>query len=271
MRKRVRLSGREQIDRTAFSFTFREENGIPVEFTLSLLNSFVNFPAESNVKVRLIESRQLETVSLGTLEDARQGPVTQDFKNTKFFVNPTCELRISGVSRVSGAIAGKILGSTGSWKLRVPEGRAPNTGLRGILAFACGDTDPLPWDLEFFDDWCPVLRLDRKIPQSSVWAVRDHVFFTCVLPGVIRLVLQKILDSGRDGWEEKKWIQDWLVWVEELRPGVFAQGRTDKPLIFEDDFEAEMWIHGLVGEFSRSQNLLERLVGSMADREELES
>ena len=266
MRERVRLSGRQQIVRSAFSFAFKEENGIPVEFTLSLSgDSFINFPADSNVRIRLIESSHVETISFGVLDMLRQGSVIKEFENTNFFVNPSCELRIS---RVSGDSAGKILGSTEKWKLRSSEGEGRDAGMRGILAFACGNTDPLPWNLEFAEDSHPVLRLDKKILQSSIWAVRDPVFSTCVLPAVVQIVLRKILDSHLEGWQEQKWIQDWLVWAEQIRPGVFDGRNSGMPVIFDDGFEQDGWILDMAGEFCRNQKSLERLIGSLDKMED---
>ena len=270
MRERIRLSGRKQITRSTFSLTFREKNGIPVKFTLSLSDEFfANFSPDSEVRIRFTEGKQTETVSFGALDEIRKGVVTKEFENTKYFADPFCQLRISDVS---GASAGKILGSTDRWKLRASEGGKRDSGMTGILPFASGDTDPLPWYVEFPGDSSgPILRLDNKIPHPSVWVTKDPVFCTCVLPAVVQIVLRKILALGEEGWREQEWIQNWLFWAENIHAGVFAQGNQDVPVIFEDSFDQDGWTRDLAGEFCRNHKFLERLVSDIGKEEDSRS
>ena len=206
MRRNIRLTGRRQLPQTAFAVQLADVAGKRVA-TLSIRDpqELRAFPPEAEIRVKLAENKLVEVLRFGTV--AR--PVTSARLREESFRAPSCQVRV--VNR-NGASTGMLLGSTNPWTLKT--GTEPD----GILLFQPANIQPLLWKLDIRDsgEEQPILYVDERIPDASIWARSDPLFAACVLPGVVSEIMRRILSQGsapEDGWEA-----DWLAWNDSVPP-----------------------------------------------------
>lgn len=236
MRSSIRLTGRKQLPQTAFAVQLTHVAGKRV-VTLSIRAPEVlrAFPPEAEIRLKLAENKLVEVLRFGTV--AR--PVTSAELGEESFRAPSCQVRV--VNRNS-ASTGMLLGSTSPWTLKT--GTEPD----GILLFQPSNIQPLLWKLDIRDsgEEQPILYVDERIPDASIWARSDPLFAACVLPGVVSEIMRRILSQvsePEDGWEA-----DWLAWATSLMPG-------SKPPFGAPLTDQAGWIDQLVETFAQRHDL----------------
>lgn len=236
MRRNIRLTGRRQLPQTAFAVQLADVAGKRVA-TLSIRDpqELKAFPHDAEIRVKLAENKLVEVLRFGTI--AR--PVSSAQIAEESFRAPSCQVRV--VNR-NGAGTGMLLGSTNPWTLKT--GTQPD----GILLFQPSNIQPLLWKLDIREssEEQPVLYVDERIPDASIWAGSDPLFAACVLPSVVSQIMRVILSQGsapEDGWEA-----DWLAWADALMPG-------SKPPFSAPSTDQAGWISQLVETFALRHDL----------------
>ena len=135
-----------------------------------------------------------------------------------------------------------LLGSTNPWTLK--SGGDPD----GILLFQAADIKPRLWRLDIRDNGQehPILYVDERIPDASLWAKSDPIFAACVLPYVVAEIMRRVLalnTAPDDGWEA-----DWLAWAAALMPGSKVPFDANEP-------DKDIWIEELISIFSLRHDL----------------
>lgn len=176
MRRRIRLTGRRQINKSAVHVQLSELGGDPlITMVVKQNGAFSAFPDDAKVSLRLVENKSVEIVSLGSV---RKLSASSTLKNK--FNAPSCQLRVAD----SGAQAkGLLLGSTDSWTIRGNDDE-PH-GSTGILAFLPYDTAPQSWKLQLSADDYPLVLVDQRIPNAAMWARNDPNFVAIALPAIV--------------------------------------------------------------------------------------
>jgi hypothetical protein len=244
MRRRVRLTGRRQLARSAVNVRIVEVGSKRVvTFGIADAGVLSHFPADARILLRLQENKLVELLDFGAIGEPRY---TADL-SFQDFVAPTCQLRIAS----SGADRhGILLGSTDSWTLRA-DADEDDKARRGILLFLPSKIAPRPWSLDIRDNDYPVVYIDERIPDGRSWARTDPVFLNAILPAVMTKVFDDIL--GQPEPPDIDWISDWLRWAESLMPG-------SKPPFGGTAKEKREWIDSLVDSFCQRHHLSDGLV-----------
>ncbi|MBO9518474.1 MAG: hypothetical protein J7493_10430 [Porphyrobacter sp.] len=241
MRRRIRLTGRRQLSKSAVRISLSELGGDPlVVVTISRPEAFESFPPDSRVTLRLVENKNVEIVDLGTVSKLHSSKKLQ----SKSMTAPTCQLRVADVGHKA---KGLLLASTDSWTLKGDDADE-NENSKGILQFLPADTDPQSWKLTINENDYPLVLVDKRIPNAGLWARNDPVFKGTVLPTIIRQIFDEIL---RDEYSaDTPWVVHWMQWAEAILPGSL-------PPLGEDQDKATR------------MDYLERLVDSFCSKHEL--
>lgn len=236
MRRSIRLTGRKQLAQSSFKLSLMEvgEKRLAA-FSILKPNELSGFPPDSEVRVKLVENKLVEILHFGSIAK----PIVTVELSDESFRAPSCQVRI--VSRQVDKV-GMLLGSTNPWTLK--SGGDPD----GILLFQAADIKPRLWRLDIRDNGQehPILYVDERIPDASLWAKSDPIFAACVLPYVVAEIMRKVLalnTAPDDGWES-----DWLAWAAALMPGSkvpFDANGSDK----------DIWIEELISTFALRHDL----------------
>jgi hypothetical protein len=236
MRRSIRLTGRKQLAQSSFRLSLMDvgEKRLAA-FSILKPTELQGFPPDSEVRVKLVENKLVEVLHFGSIS---KPTVTVELSDDSFRA-PSCQVRI--VSREAEK-SGMLLGSTNPWTLK--SGGDPD----GILLFQPADIKPRLWRLDIRDNGQehPILYVDERIPDASLWARSDPVFAACVLPYVVTEVMRKVLALNAapdDGWEA-----DWLAWAAAMMPGSKAPFNANEP-------DRETWIEELIATFSLRHDL----------------
>jgi hypothetical protein len=201
------------------------------------------FPADAEIRVKLAENKLVEILRFGTI--ARPTISAEILEGS--FRAPSCQVRI--VSRSTPDV-GKLLGSTSPWTLKT--GGDPD----GILLFQPANIQPLLWKLDIRDsgEELPILYVDERIPDASIWAKSDPIFTACVLPSVIAEIMRRVLLGAppEDGWE-----LDWIKWAGSLMPG------SDPPFGASSAEQLD-WIEQLIVTFAQRHDLAGKVLSDVS-------
>ena len=249
MRRRIRLTGRRQLPRSAIEAKIFEEGGRPLlSMVMKDQTAFEKFPTSSRLKLRLFENKVSETLEFGTIAAPR---ITRELKSS-IFAAPSCQLRVVGTG---GEREGLILGSTDTWTMQVNPDDRGGTASEGLLMFQPHDIAPLSWSLDIREDDYPIVYVDRSIPQSGIWVRNDPVFVSCVLPMIVREVFEDILMSANEP-PEHEWARNWLEWADTIMAG--------KAPPWNDTSDAKrQWIRHLLEGFCQRHSTLDTLLRSL--------
>jgi hypothetical protein len=182
--------------------------------------------------VKLTENKRVAILNFGTVLK----PIGIVDEGVSGFQAPSCQVRI--VSRASESV-GKLLGSTSTWTYN------SDGGSEGILLFQAADTAPRLYRVEIRDEELPILYVDERIPNASVWAKSDPLFTASVFPQVISDVFRRILTL--DGKPEDGWMAAWTSWAETIVPG------NSPP--YGDAIEGPKWTDTLIDTFASKHSL----------------
>jgi len=248
MRRRIRLTGRRQLQRSCVHVEIRkaDKGKKIVGLSLAEADAFQGFPDSALVRLRLNENKLSETLEFGTIGAMRAAAELE----TPVFSAPSCQLRIVVAQ---GDRKGLLLASTDSWTLRTDSDSGDN-GEDGILLFQPMDIAPRTWKLEVRDTELPIVYVDKSVPDSRTWVRHDPVFVSTVLPAIIEQVFEKIIASTPD---EVEWMQSWLRWAEILLPG------SPIPDVDDEQDAKDKWLDDLLIAFCAKHRLLERLIAQV--------
>lgn len=248
MRKRIRLTGRRQLARSAVETKVVEIGPKRlVSMTIATPAAFQRIPQTARIRLRLFENKFSETLEFGTLGAMK---TTAEIKNRAFSA-PSCQLRVVAGD---GSHKGLLLGSTDTWTMRTGGEDDGGTASEGILLFQPSEIAPRSWKLDLREDDYPIVYVDKRIPDARTWVRNDPIFVSCVLPAIVREVFDDILSTNAP--PEQAWAKDWLGWAETLMPGKsppWADGRTQKL----------GWVSDLLDSFCQRHGMLDLLVGKL--------
>lgn len=133
MRRRIRLTGRRQLNRSSVELKIAEVPGKRL-LTLGIAEqkSFQGFPPDARVTVRLYENKLVEIADFGRLGSLN--PVAE-IRN-RAFVAPTVQLRVAAAAGNSRSL---LLGSTDSWTLQPEKPDNQNRNRRNSAVHARQD------------------------------------------------------------------------------------------------------------------------------------
>jgi hypothetical protein len=239
MRKAIRLTGRRQLSQSSFNLKLADVNGKRVAaLALSNFEELKALPADAEIRVKLSENKLVEVLRFGTVG---KPSATADIRERSFLA-PSCQVRI--VSRANGS-DGLLLASTSAWTYC--SGGHPE----GILLFQPAPTAPRLWRLDIRDEEYPILYVDERIPDASLWAKTDPVFNASILPHIVGEIMREILRS--DSTPEEGWMADWLLWADGVMPGT-------KPPFGKSDNDRKVWIEELIDAFSYKHELSDQVL-----------
>jgi hypothetical protein len=208
MRRRIRLTGRKQLRKSAFNVKFADLPGKRlVTMTVADQSAFKEFPLDAKVSVRLQENKRIEVLDFGTIGGSKGAVETR-----LGFVAPTCQVRVTSIGPQRKSL---LLGSTDGWTIRGLDDDTEE-GRQSILLFLPAETAPRSWKLDIRESDYPVVYVDKRIPDARNWAKADPVFQATVLPAVIGQVFEAIL--SRPATSDVEWVQQWARWAEALMP-----------------------------------------------------
>ncbi len=247
MRRRIRLTGRKQLSRSAVTLKIVE---VPGKRLLSLSfvdeDSFKGFPRDSRLVVRVYENKLVELIEFGTLGEPKSAA---DLRSPAF-VAPSCQLLVAASGKEN---YGLLLGSTDTWTLHANDEKADKSR-KGILLFLPKDIAPRAWKLDIRENDYPIVFVDKRIPDPRVWAHNDPVFVSSVLPAIMFQVFDDILVNPSP--EDVDWMSDWLRWSDILMPG-------KKPPLSGSSDERKDWIEDLIDTFCQRHRLSDRLINQL--------
>lgn len=242
MRKRIRLTGRRQLSRSAVKVKVVEIGGKKlVSMTVANPKAFQKMSEAARIRLRLFENKFSETLEFGTLGDMK---TTAEIRNSAF-TTPSCQLRIVASDEEH---KGLLLGSTDTWNLRTGGDDQGDAAGEGILLFQPYDISPRTWKLDVREDDYPVVYIDKSIPDARTWVRNDPIFVSCVLPTIVREVFDDILSSSVP--PDQAWAKDWIGWAETLMPGKtppWNDGRVQKRNWINDLLDSFCQTHGMLG------------------------
>ena len=242
MRRRIRLTGRRQLAKSAVRVGLSElEGGKLVTLTIANREAFALFPAEAKVSLKLVENKKVEVVDFGTL--GRMNTV-RDLKSPDF-VAPSCQIRIADPGF---GTKGLLLASSDTWTLKGDD-QNDSESSRGILSFLADDTAPQSWKLDIRENDYPLVRVDKRIPNAALWARNDHVFVGTALPAIVRRVFDEILRAVHS--DDMPWVKDWLAWAGTLLPGREAPIEDEGP---------DEWLEQLIDTFCAKHSFADKLL-----------
>ena len=249
MRKTISLTGRKTIPVSSVAIridTVRPQN---MWFEIRKKFHFNGISRKGVLKLRLFESKALETLVLGELGmilSAGQ-PIQRRLKH--YFARPSCQVRVveRGVER-----RGLLLGSTRNWTIESRSEDQEGDDTKGILRFAAKDLGLSPWILECADsvDY-PTLYLHNSIPNAKARVKSDPVFQGLLLPAVIRQILAEILAT--EDPSGVPWMTDWLDWVKS------SLSEDEEPPIDGSPADKTEWIERMVYAFCVKHPIRDRL------------
>lgn len=248
MRKRIRLTGRKQLPRSAVDVKVVEIGGKKlVAMTIASRPAFAKIPETARIRLRLFENKFSETLEFGTLGDMK---ATAEISNTAFSA-PSCQLRVVASEEEH---KGLLLGSTDTWTLRTGGDDEGGTASEGILYFQPHDIAPRTWKLDVREDDYPIVYIDRKIPDGRTWVRNDPIFVSCVLPAIVREIFDDVLDGNAP--PEQRWAKDWLSWADTLMPGKVPPWNDSRQ-------KKQEWIADLLDTFCQRHSMLDLLLGEL--------
>jgi hypothetical protein len=127
-----------------------------------------------------------------------------------------------------------------------------------ILLFLPAPIAPRVWRLDIRENDYPVVYLDKRIPNASIWAKTDATFTGAVLPAVIAQVFGDILEE--DDEPDMPWMKDWIQWADILMPG-------QKPPYSQSTQDTRSWIESLIDTFCRRHRSSDRLIRTLVGEE----
>ena len=247
MRRRIRLTGRKQLSKSAVNVALTELAGKPlVTMTVVHDEAFKAFPPDAVVSLRLIENKRVEVVDLGTVRKLRH---TRELR-ARGFVAPSCQLRIADPGTGQ---KGLLFASTDNWTLRGDDPTDPENS-KGILQFLAAETAPQPWKLDINDNDYPIVRVDKRISNAGTWARTDPVFLGLGLPMIVRQILDEIFRG--DYSDDVPWVADWLRWAGAILPGEALPYREEKPVRLD-------YIERLLDSFCLKHDLADKLLAAV--------
>lgn len=254
MRRRIRLTGRRQLEKSAVRVGLSKlDSGKLITMTLTKPEAFKPFPAEAKVSLKLVENKKVEVVDFGTVG---RMSTARDLKSSEF-VAPSCQVRIADPGF---GTKGLLLASSDTWTLKGDDEKDDENS-RGILSFLADDTAPQSWKLEIRENDYPLVRVDKRIPNAALWAKNDPVFVATALPAIVRRVFDEILREVHS--DDTPWVVDWLTWAGALLPSQTVPIGEDSKDGWDD------YLDRLVDSFCARHNLAERLLEA-AKPEELQ-
>jgi hypothetical protein len=244
MRRRIRLTGRKQLARSCVTVkAFQLPGKRMLGLALADPAAFKIFPGDARISVRLYENKMVELVDFGTLKSPK---TSVELKND-IFSAPSCQLRIAAADPEKQGI---LLGSTDTWTLEAGN-EEPGKSKKGILLYKPAKIGPRAWKLDLRDHEYPIIYVDERIPNASLWARTDPVFVNAVFPAVISQIFREIL--AQPSAKDIDWMKDWILWAENLMPG------KKIPLSGQDN-EKETWTEDVIDSFCRRHHLSDSLV-----------
>lgn len=253
MHRRIRLTGRRQLQKTAVRVTLAELEGAPlITMTVVHPEAFKPFPATARISLKLTENKGVEIVDLGTVSKMH---ATQTLKS-RGFVAPSCQLRIADPGLNA---KGLLLASTDSWTLRGDD-NTDEANSRGILQFFADETQPQSWKLDIRDSDYPLVKVDKRIPNAASWARNDPIFVGTALPLIVRQVFDEILRGEYS--EDLRWVVDWLAWATAIMPD------RPPPLNEDTDKTARLeYLDALVDSFCTRHDFANKLLAEATPKE----
>lgn len=245
MRRRIRLTGRTQLSKSAVRVELIDVSGDPVlVMTVANPKPFKAMPSDAKVSLRLVENKRVEVVDFGTIAKLS----TSKKLRTKGFVAPSCQLRIADNGHKA---KGRLIASTDNWTLGGPDNDNQGSS-RGIISFLPDDTAPQSWKLEIRDTDFPLVRVDKRISNAGMWAKNDPIFVGTALPAIISKVFDVILREEVP--QEVDWVKDWLAWAQSIAPDLAP---PDDP---NDRIGREDFIDRLSDSFCAKHELADQLL-----------
>ena len=142
MRKRIRLTGRKQLPRSAVEAKVVEIGDKKlVSMTIANPTAFKKMPDTARIKLRLFENKFSETLEFGTLGAMK---TTAEIRSGAFSA-PSCQLRVVAANDEQ---KGLLLGSTDTWTMRTGGDDEGGAASEGILLFQPHEIAPRSWKLD---------------------------------------------------------------------------------------------------------------------------
>ncbi len=245
MKRRFNYTGRGRIPREKVVINLSKKDKEIESFKATIGIDDLKLPPQAKVYVEAYHKTELKRFDFGTVGQIMP-PVDMGLSSLEYRENLKFRVLIVDESGKHGRIiadADKIKADA-------------DTNKKAILPIEFRDLGQQIWQVDYADDECPILLVNKNIPNIENIAKSEPSFIMYVYPAVIREILSHmIFVEGVDSVDEpsEDWHNDWLdfanrvLLVEEMPSSLDPEGDDF------DDSEAISWINRVVEEFCISR------------------
>ena len=246
-KQRINSTGRKRIGRECIEINLVEhEIDEPMRVKISINLENQGFPNDAVVIIEAYYRSSGMWFNCGTVGEPK---ISDVFVLSELDSTGSVLFRLKVVDSV--VEPGKLLGSAERLKLRSEDGRGER---RSIFPVIFRDLKDDVWKVDIQPGDCPVLIINKRIPQFKRRLKESWVMQGLLLPSALRFVLKALVNRA-DACEtddEPSWIEEWLEYCRE------ELGEESDPRDLSDE-NKEYWIDDIVTRFCKNQKFVERI------------
>ncbi len=253
MKRTYNYTGRTRIEQRDVSLRLLEvSNG---SMRVRVNTDLLKYDFSSNAKVRL-EAYSDTLFDQWQLEDALLPYSEHEVSLHDFTDTSGIRFRI----KVSDPATSRLLAHTSIIRLTDSDDIIGDS--EGLLPVRLGDIGNLLWKLDFDDiEGNPELLLSNRLRGQERGLASDPMFRACVLPEMLRRILEKglIEDEASTEDSDSSWFGQWIEWMDSV-PAL--RGHVDSLLNQYDTDAKRSEINDVVDEFAglRENSFLNKVV-----------
>lgn len=255
MKRTYNYTGRVRIDRKHVSVKLSEvlQEGPSLEVRTEL--SGYSFQFDS---IALLEAQSDTSWQRCELNDVlATNPVVQQVVLSEFVDTDGVRFKIKVVDTSTDA---RILGVAEDIRLIDPADVVGDP--EGLLLVRWADIGQRIWKLDFEPNGKPELLLSKRLRGQERQLATDPMFRACVLPEVLRQVLEKVTTEDEDADEiEDSWVGEWIGWMNSVQ----ALSKHIDPLLNNDEEKRLSTIDEAVSDFAdlRENSFVDKLIANV--------
>lgn len=206
MKRTINSTGRRRFAQYLVSVRLNEPaGGLPRSFTVHFGDlTAAGFPPDARIYVEPYVASSSERFSFGTVAGVT---APADTELSELDEGGAVLFRVKLVDET--ADVGKILASADGV---APRGKDSPDGRKSLLPIRHTNLGEELWQLQVDRDRGPELCVNNRVPGLADQVTADPLIQGLVLPGVLRRIVQAVLDSD----DEAEWVEDWKVFCTRL-------------------------------------------------------
>ena len=237
----VNLTGKRKLPQNQYDIGINTKLQNPV-LSLSLHKDIKNkLSPNSIVSVYIVEDSYFEKIIFGKINNMNTcvNLPEGNWSNPKCTVNIVCDKSFI------------ILYQSAGKKISQSKDKKSN---QGIIDYFPKNLENKLWELsDLHDENKPVIYINKKIPNHTMFAQNNILLHSCIFPTIIKEVFKWIFTNDTN---DETWIKDWFTWAETLYP------HKKPPENIENSFseDQEVWIEGIIEKFLHKKLNINQLI-----------